>query len=197
MKNYYTWISIHRKFLNWQWYKNINVKILFLHLLLKANYKDNYWQDIVIKRGQILTSIKSLSDEIGLTEQQTRTALNKLKSTNEITMKTTSKFTLINVEKYDFYQSNNKKVTNEITKNITNEQQTNNKQITTNNNINNNNNIYLYFINIYIKQNLTNFNEKMKFLREIKDDSKYKKLSENEEIELINYIFSDVKRKES
>lgn len=196
MKNDYTWISLHRKFLKWQWYKNINVKTLFIHLLLKANYKDNYWQDIVIKRGQILTSIKNLSDEIGLTEQQTRTALNKLKSTNEITIKTTSKFSLITIEKYDFYQNNNKKITNEITQNLTNEQQTNNKQITTNNNINNNNNIYIYFINIYIKQNLKNFSEKIKFLREIKNDSKYKDLSKEDENDLINYVLSNVERKE-
>lgn len=56
--------------------------------------------------------------------------------------------------------------------------------------------IYLYFINKYKEQNLKKFNEKMKFLREIKDDDKYKELSEDEEIDLINYIFSDVKRKE-
>lgn len=57
--------------------------------------------------------------------------------------------------------------------------------------------IYLYFINKYKEQNLKKFNEKMKFLREIKDDDKYKELSEDEEIDLINYIFSDVERKES
>lgn len=132
-----TWISIHRKFKDWQWYKNINVKTLFLHLLLKVNYKDNYFKDVLVKRGQTITSIEHLADETGLTVQQTRTALNKLKSTNEITVETTSKYSLITIEKYDFYQSNNKKITNTLTSKITNNQQTNNKQVTTNNKDNN------------------------------------------------------------
>lgn len=185
-----TWISLHRKFLDWQWYKNQNVKILFLHLLLKANYKDNLWQDIVIKRGQLITSIKNLSKETGLTEQQTKTALSKLKSTSEITIKTTNKYSLVTIVKYNFYQKNDKKTTNKITSEITNGQQTNNKQITTNNNINNINNIYSYFINKSNEENPRTFNEKMKFLNDIQNDIKYKELKPEEEYDLRNYILT-------
>lgn len=185
-----TWISLHRKFLDWQWYKNQNVKILFLHLLLKANYKDNLWQDIVVRRGQLITSIKNLSKETGLTEQQTKTALSKLKSTNEITIKSTNKYSLITIVKYNFYQKSDKRITNKTTSEITNEQQTNNKQITTNNNINNINNIYSYFINKSNEKNPRTFNEKMKFLNEIQKDAEYSKLTPNEEYELRNYILT-------
>lgn len=55
---------------------------------------------------------------------QVRTALNKLKSTNEITSHSTSTFTHIQLTKWEQYQSN-------ITSEVTNEQQTNNKRITT------------------------------------------------------------------
>ncbi len=34
------YIALHRQMLNWEWYKNTNTKVLFIHLLLKANYKD-------------------------------------------------------------------------------------------------------------------------------------------------------------
>lgn len=184
-----TWISLHRKFLEWQWYKNQNVKILFLHLLLKANYKDNLWQDIVIKRGQLITSIKNLAKETGLTEQQTKTALSKLKSTNEITIKTTNKYSIVTIVKYNLYQNNNKEITNKLTSKTTNEQQTNNKQITTNNNINNiNNNIYSYFINKSNKKNPKTFCEKMKCLNEIQKDNKYSELTADEEYNLRNYV---------
>lgn len=175
------WISIHRKFKDWQWYKNINVKTVFLHLLLKANYKDNYWKDVLVRRGECITSIEHLSDETGLTIQQTRTALNKLKSTQEITIKTTNKYTLISITKYDFYQDNNKKITNEVTSNETNDQQTNNKQITTNNKDNkyNNNNIYINLFNKYTERVRATkwFGEKIKVMSELEKDEDYLKLS--------------------
>ena len=98
------WIKLYRKFLNWEWYKDNNVKVVFIHLLLTANHKDKKWKGKIIKRGQKLTSINHLAQETNLTVQQIRTALNKLKSTSEITTNTTSKYTLITVEKYNDYQ---------------------------------------------------------------------------------------------
>ncbi len=74
--------------------------------------------------GGIITSVKHLSEETGLTLQQVRTAINKLKSTNEITSETTNTFTHIQVQNWARYQ-------NELTNTLTNEQQTDNKRITT------------------------------------------------------------------
>lgn len=184
------WISIHRKFKDWQWYKNINVKTLFLHLLLKANFKDNYWKDVFVKRGQFITSIEHLAEETGLTVQQTRTALSKLKSTHEITIKTTSKYSLITIEKYDFYQRNNKKATNTLTNEITNNQQTNNKQITTNNN---DNNILFILFNKY----MSNFSfmqtaeEKQKLFKETcMQDEQFKELTKEQQTQLYTKLLS-------
>lgn len=98
------WIKIHRKMLDWEWYNDNNTKVLFLHLLLTANHKDKKWQGKTILRGQKITSLQHLAKETRLTVQQIRTALNKLKSTNEITIKSTSKYTLITIEKYSDYQ---------------------------------------------------------------------------------------------
>ena len=132
------WIKLHRKLVDWEWYNDKNVKIVFLHLLLTVNHKEKQWKGQTILRGQKLTSIEHLADEVGLTIQQTRTALKKLKSTREITIKTTSKNTLITVEKFNNYQSetdeNNKQNNKQVNNSITNKQQTNNKQITTNKN---------------------------------------------------------------
>ena len=130
------WISLYKKFTHWEWYKDINVKTIFIHLLLKASYEDSIWNGIEIKRGQVLTSRKHLSEETGLTEQQVRTSLKKLQSTNEITIKSTNRYTLVTIEKYDFYQTNNIKTTNKVT-NETTEEITD--KVTTSNNIYNNN----------------------------------------------------------
>nr|DAM12974.1 MAG TPA: replisome organizer [Caudoviricetes sp.] len=138
------WIKVHRKLVDWEWYNDINVKVVFLHLLLTANHKEKQWKGQTILRGQKLTSIEHLADDVGLTIQQTRTALKKLKSTHEITIKTTNKNTLITIEKFNNYQfeidEDNKQNNKQFNNLITNNQQTNNKQITTNKNEKNDNN---------------------------------------------------------
>lgn len=126
-------IKLHRQITEWEWYSNINVCRLFIHCLLKANHKDNKWQGIVIERGSFITSIENLAFETGLSGQQVRTALNKLKTTGEITSKTTNRYSIISIKNWNSYQLDN----TQDNKQITNKQQTNNKQITTNNNDNN------------------------------------------------------------
>lgn len=181
------WIKIHRKLLDWEWYSDINVTRLFIHLLLKANHTENKWQGMIIEQGQLVTSLEHLSKEIGLTFQQTRTALDKLKSTNEITIKTTNKNSLITIMNYSFYQNNETKITSEITNKITNEQQTNNKQnnkqITTNKN---DKNIFNYFISNYIvKLDGKDFGEKIKIKGQMRRDPKWIELNDVEQMDLI------------
>lgn len=100
------WIKIHRKILNWEWYDDINTKVLFFHLLLTANHQDKKWRGKIILRGQRLTSLQHLADETHLTVKQVRIALDKLKMTNEVTTKGTNKYTLVTIEKYSDYQIN-------------------------------------------------------------------------------------------
>jgi len=124
------YIKLFRLLLEWEWYHDANTMRLFIHLLLKANFIDKKWQGIQIKRGQVLTSLDSLSKELHLSPQQIRTSISKLISTNEITNQSTSSNRLITVVSYDNYQQDNK----QDNKQATNEQQTSNKRATTTNN---------------------------------------------------------------
>jgi len=101
------WVKLHTKLLNWEWYSDINTTRLFIHLLLKANWKDSRYRGYEVSRGSLVTGRKKLAKETGLTEQQIRTSLNKLKSTNEITIKTTKNFSIISIVNYEMYQQNN------------------------------------------------------------------------------------------
>ena len=67
------------------------LSLCFLHLLLTASFKAGTWEGIEITKGQLITSNESLSKDLGYSIQRIRTALKKLKSTGEITIKTTSK----------------------------------------------------------------------------------------------------------
>jgi len=95
------WIKIHRKFLDWQWFEKSEAVHLFIYLLLKANHKDSQWQGIDIKRGQFISSLGKISTDTGISLQSIRTLLNKLEKTNEIELKSTNKFTIVTICKYE------------------------------------------------------------------------------------------------
>lgn len=135
------WVSLFRKLLNWEWYQDSHTVHLFIHLLLKANHADSQWQGNLIKRGQLITGRKSLSVETGITEQSVRTSLRRLKSTGEISEKSTSKFTIITLCNYDTYQLRETEINQPANQQLTSDQPASNQQVTTNNNNNNVNNI--------------------------------------------------------
>ena len=74
-------INLHRKILDWEWYDDNNVKIVFIHLLLTTNWTKAKWHGIEILPGQKITSIGNLANETNLSTQQVRTVLNKLEKT--------------------------------------------------------------------------------------------------------------------
>lgn len=99
------YIKLSRKILEWEWYGDINTCRLFLHMLLKANWKDGRFQGTEIPRGSFVSSLSKLSEETGLTERKVRTALEHLKTTGEVTSKSSSKFTVFTIKNYCCYQS--------------------------------------------------------------------------------------------
>lgn len=121
-------IKLNRSILDWEWWDDLNTFRLFMTILLLANWKDKRWHGKLIPRGSLWTSIDSLAKKSGLTKQQTRTSLNKLISTGEITSESTNEGRLVTVENYDVYQAVDFGVTNELTNELTNDQQTSNKR---------------------------------------------------------------------
>ena len=175
------WIKLHRKFVDWEWFYKSEMVHIFLFLLLSANHKGAKWQGIEIKRGQLITGLKKLNKKTGISLQKIRTCLKKLENTNEIIVKSTNKFSIITICKYDSYQieqeTNNKQLTNK--------QQTTNKQLTTtnnDNNKNNDNNIDIYpsfndFWNLYDKK-----------IDRPKSLLKWNKLNQEQKEKIINYL---------
>lgn len=113
--------------MDWGWYKHSDTKSIFIHLLLIANNQDNEWNNITVKRGQAITSLPHLSRDTGISIQSIRTCLNRLKSTGEITDKSTNKYRIITIIKYDTYQSQKETINRQIN-NQTNRQSTGNQQ---------------------------------------------------------------------
>ena len=99
------WVKNHRQIKDWGWYKKPLTAHLFQHLIREANHKPGQCFGIDLERGQLIVGRKKLASDTGLTEQEVRTALNHLKSTNDITTKSTSKFTIVTVCNYGKYQA--------------------------------------------------------------------------------------------
>ena len=112
------YIKLYKKLIQWQWYKDSNTKSLFIDLLLDANFEDSKVGFETIKRGQCLTSLKRMQERTGLTYQQIRTSLSKLEKSGEINKQITNRYSIITINKYNDYQ--------ELNKQTTNKQQTNN-----------------------------------------------------------------------
>ena len=119
LKNGY--IKLHRRMLDWEWYDDANTKAMFLHLLLTVNIKDDRWQGEEIKRGSRVISYLILAAELSFTIRQARTALEHLKTTGEVTVKTTSKYSVVTVSNFDRYQG--------ATDNLTGKRQANDRQL--------------------------------------------------------------------
>lgn len=116
-------IKLDRDILEWEWYGNKNTCRLFIHMILRANWKDSRFEGKDIPRGSFVSSVTKLANETNLTQREVRTAIEHLKMTGELTSKSHSKFTIFTINNYCKYQ---------VTDKQTDRQSTNNRQATDN-----------------------------------------------------------------
>lgn len=124
-------IKLDRKILNWEWYKNKNTRLVFLHLLLTANYEPGEWRGIKYGVGECLTSLPKLATDCSLTIQQVRTSLSNMKLTGEITERIVGKCRIITINNWSLYQSDNRKNNRKTTDNQQENQQESNRETNT------------------------------------------------------------------
>lgn len=91
------WVKLDRNFLNFPFYQDTNAVRVYVHLKLCANYEAVPWQGLVLQPGQCVTTLQELSKELRISVQQVRGAIQKLKSTRMITVKTTNRFSVFSV----------------------------------------------------------------------------------------------------
>ncbi|HHB2922235.1 TPA: DnaD domain protein [Staphylococcus aureus] len=106
------WISIDRSIQNHWLFKEKRTFSKFeawIYLLMEANHSKAKVpignQIVTVERGQRLTSILTLFDLFNWSRFKVKTFLDLLESDGMLEVKTTSKYTLITIVNYDFYQS--------------------------------------------------------------------------------------------
>ncbi len=119
------YIALYRKLKNWRYYKNDNIKSVFIHCLLSAYWKDEVITEyrgkkidppITVPKGSFITSRRKFADDLGKTEGEIRQAWSKLSSddeqptvttnnsTHEIELTTTQLYTIVKVNKFEDFQ---------------------------------------------------------------------------------------------
>lgn len=125
------YIKVFRQMLNWGWYGDTNTFRVFMHILLRANYEPSEYRGHRIEAGECVFGRRKWAKELGLSERQVRTAIEHLQSTHEIAIKTTNKFSIITVVKWEFWQIEEGQATHKTTHKKSNNRPTTDQQPTT------------------------------------------------------------------
>ena len=108
MANRDGWIKIHRKILDDPQFKDPDALAVWMHLLLRANYKQNSVpmgnKKVIVNRGQLICGRKALAEQTGVQESKIERLLKRWISEQQIEQQSFNKFRLISIVKYNDYQ---------------------------------------------------------------------------------------------
>lgn len=123
MPNTYGFIKLSRSISACNWFEDNNTLAVLVRLTLSAEWQDTSCNGIELKRGQLITTIPQIAQSNQLTVQQTRTILNRLKSTGRITVRSTPKFSIITLNDFDSDFESNSQINRQTPENQQTEQQ--------------------------------------------------------------------------
>ena len=123
------WFKIPRELISWRWYNEEGMLRMLLYLIERAQIRDSYVGNNLIKRGELITSEYKLCDRLDLSKRRVRLILARLQSDGYIIVKPNHRFTRIIICNIDDYIGvfKGKRTTDEP---LTNRQQTANGQPT-------------------------------------------------------------------
>lgn len=105
MRELTTFIKIDRNIQKWRWFKDPNTLAVWLWLLLNASIERQDYKEIRIERGQVCATYSKIAEETGLSVKSTRTAIEHLIKTGEITkIGQTQNFPVYNIVEFSRYQ---------------------------------------------------------------------------------------------
>lgn len=94
-------VKLNRDLLEWAWSDNAVTFGVYAKFLLLAAWKEIEYHGVRLKRGELLTNQSEIAQQTGLSRQQVRTVLDRLKATNKITIKQSGRNSIITMLDYD------------------------------------------------------------------------------------------------
>lgn len=114
------WIKLHRKLLRWDYFRDPEMVQLFIWMLLKANHEPTVFRGHEIPRGSFVFGRDMAKRELGLSHSKIRNRLTNLQNDQQITIKTTNKFSVVTLVNWEEYQDGKDKITSKTTNKLTN-----------------------------------------------------------------------------
>jgi hypothetical protein len=125
------YIKVWRKALDAGWLKNHNLWVFWTYCLMKATHKEFDaivgCQSVHLNPGEFVFGLNKASEDTNLSVRSIRTLLAFLQTTQNLTIKTTNKFSIISITNWDTYQ-----ITEEENDKLNDKPLTNNRQTTDN-----------------------------------------------------------------
>ena len=97
-------ITLSRQLLDWRFAQFPYALALWVHLIMRANWRDGWFMGERIPRGSLATSMASLAEQTGMEVHTVRKWLKRFEEDGQITRKTTNRFTIINITNYRAFQ---------------------------------------------------------------------------------------------
>jgi len=127
------YVKLWRKSLDAGWLQNSKLWAFWCWCLMKASYKEYDLivgcQQVHLMPGDFVFGRKAAAKELRISEQTIRTLLNFLKTSRNLTTKTTNKFSIISIINWSTYQEDENQINQQTNQPLTNNQPaTNHKQ---------------------------------------------------------------------
>ena len=94
-------VKLYRRLRQWGWYKEPYTKVVYIHLLLLAQYGEAEFRGVTLRPGQAVATLQEIASDNGISVQNVRTAVKRLKATGEITVKRFPRFNIYTLNCYD------------------------------------------------------------------------------------------------
>lgn len=102
------WIKLYRQTVDDGWLQNAELWTFWCYCLLKASHKKHTarvgYQRVELTPGQLIFGRKKAAAELETTERKIRTYLKILETDGNVTIKTTNKYSIITICKWETYQ---------------------------------------------------------------------------------------------
>lgn len=135
------WIKLHRKLKDSLVFDNPDLLKVWIWCLLKATH-DDYTQmiglqEVELKKGQFIFGRKVAANELKMSESKTYRLIKKLENMQNLNIKANNKFSVITIENWEIYQSDNNNNEQQSEQQMNNKRTTNEQQMNTNKNVKN------------------------------------------------------------
>ena len=110
-----------------------NASHVFMHLLMRSNFAKRKssarYQCVELSPGDVLIGTEELAEKAGMSRQSIRTALEYLKNTERITIKSTNRYSIVSIVNWDTYQGSEDNSNQQINQHVTSSQPARNHTI--------------------------------------------------------------------